>query len=255
MCEDIKREYISVDNIENGVKTFIAKTWKGFCQIINEEFKLKEEKDKITLNTNDYVWRGHRCESENWKLISSFDREFRTDNDDFVYNPDRDTILNRHLNSFVYAVRSRLKEFGLTVREIKTAMRNKELNKNHIWALAQHYDLNSPLLDWCYSPYVAAYFAFQKRDGNKIKKSKKKDKKHRIVWGLNYKQVCDNYTETQVFNTGIEYFDPMSSEHPRLINQRGLFTIIKFDQKVEKTSVDNIDIEGIIKNNRCASTL
>lgn len=251
-----------------GIIPYDVYSWDGFSNLFNGEFVTKSEgakKDKLYLG--DYVWRGHQ--SEVWRLVSSFDREFMT-NDEFKYKPDRDTILKRHLNSFVYAVRGKLKEFELTVREIKAS---KVLKKNHIWALAQHYGLRTPLLDWCYSPYVAAYFAFQEKNDdeenndnrgkktdkknenenkcNDKEKSKKEDeqKKCRIVWGLNYKQVCDNYTKTEVFNTGVDYFDPMSSEHPRLINQRGLFTIVENVQVIKK---EDIDIEEIVKNNRCS---
>ena len=118
----------------------------------------------------------------------------------------------------------------------------EKLDENHIWALGQHYGLNTPLLDWCYSPYVAAFFAFQENEEGK-------GEEHRIVWGLNYKQVCDNYEETKNFHTGITYFDPMSSEHSRLINQRGLFTIIT--KKGKEISKDDICIERIVENNKC----
>lgn len=227
---------------DKGIRTYCVDSWDGFSNLFNGEFVTKREGAKNEeLYLEDYIWRGHRC--EDWELVSSFDREFKTDNEDFVYDPDRGKILNRHLNSFVYAVRSRLKEFGLTVREIKEAIRSKELNKNHIWALAQHYGLRTRLLDWCYSPYVAAYFAFQKPNN-------RNDNHYRIVWGLNYKQVCDNYTKAGVFNTGIKYFDPMSSEYPRLINQRGLFTITKNGEEIKKARKNDIDIEGIVKNDR-----
>lgn len=222
---------------EKGIITYDVASWDGFSNLFNGEFVTKRKKDKNKeLYLGDYVWRGHRCKA--WRLVSSFDREFMT-NDKFKYKPDRDTILKRHLNSFVYAIRGKLKEFELTVREIKAS---KVLDENHLWALAQHYDLMTPLLDWSYSSYVAAYFAF--------KENKHKNNKCRYVWGLNYKQVCDNYPKDRIFNTRIEYFDPMSSEHPRLINQRGLFTTIKNGKVTDKACIDDIDIERIVKNNK-----
>lgn len=222
---------------DKDIRRYDVDSWDGFSNLFNGEFVTKKDEalnDKLYLG--DYVWRGHRC--EDWGLVSSFDREFKTNNADFVYDPDRATIQKRHVNSFVYGIRSKLKEFGLTVREIK-----KELSENHIWALGQHYGLKTPLLDWCYSPYVAAYFAFQG-------KTKKKDDQQKctVAWGLDYKQVCIKYKN----DTGIEYFDPMSSEHPRLINQRGLFTITKNGEAIKKASINDIDIERIVKNNKCA---
>ncbi len=227
------------------IRKYDIYSWYGFNNLFNVEFYTKKD-DALNnkLYLDDYIWRGHQ--REDWGLISSFDREFKINNEDYIYKPDRDTLLKRHLNSFVYAIRSRLKEFGLTVREIRTTMKNKSLNKNHIWALGQHYDLKTPLLDWCYSPYIAAYFAFQKKTNDE------KNKEHRIVWGLNFKQVCDNYTKAGIFNTSIEYFDPMSSEHPRLINQRGLFTITKNGEVIKKVKKNDMDIEGIIEKSKCA---
>jgi hypothetical protein len=235
---------------EKGIRTYDIDSWDGFSDLFNDEFfTKKDEALNNKLYLGDYVWRGQR--RANLGLVSYFDREFWTGNGDyvnavFVYDPNRDTILKRHFNSFAYAVRGKLREFELTVREIKAAKRDNLLSNNHIWALGQHYGLKTPLLDWCYSPYVAAYFAFQE----KIKKEDDQEK-CRVVWGLNYKQVCDNYTEAGVFNTSIEYFDPMSSEHPRLINQRGLFTITKDGEAIKKANINDIDIEGIVKNNRC----
>ena len=224
----------------NGIKCKTVNSWNDFSGLLDKDFSTSKSEDKFYLG--DYVWRGHPCEE--WKLLSSFDREFRV-GESFKYNPDRAAILRNHLNSFVYAARGKLKEFGFTIAEIRDRIKNQVQDENHIWALGQHYGLKTPLLDWSYSPYVAAYFASEKLED--------KDGKYRVVWGLNYKQVCDNYVQHKVFNTGIKYFDLMSSEHPRLINQRGLFTIINdVGKKIQKVDMNEIAIESIVKKTKCS---
>ncbi|MDD5134833.1 MAG: FRG domain-containing protein [Phycisphaerae bacterium] len=215
-----------------------AYSWDDFSNLFNDKFTTNKDKQSSNkLYLGNYIWRGHRC--ADWKLLSSLDREFKEDNGDFVCRSDRETVIQRHLNSFAYAVRSRLKEFRLTVVDLKDLAKQ---NKNHIWALGRHYGLKAPILDWCYSPYVANYFAFKGKNNNHSNMANG-ETKYRVIWGLNYKQVCDNYKETGIFNTGIEYFAPMSLEHPRLIEQRGLFTITKNGKA----------IEDIVKDHSCVN--
>jgi hypothetical protein len=199
---------------------------------------------RVPEDIGDYVWRGHRCSI--WKLESLFDRKNSG-------STERHNVLGMHRRSFIYAIRGRLEAFGLSVRELKRLNREGVIGENHLWALGQHYELATPLLDWSTSPFVAAYFAFEEAsrledadwdkldEGTEWSEIKKKltDKEQReslpyrdrMVIGLNYKQVCQH--------TGLDYFSPMSSEHPRLINQRGLFTLDKSGEDIETTVQNN----------------
>jgi len=188
-------------------------SWICFCNLILNKFILtdkKEQNDSKRLILKDYVWRGHRGSS--WKLVASFDR-----NRNPASSPE--SILDRHLTSFVYACRGKLAEFGIQIKDLKRDIREDVINKNHIWALGQHYGLATPLLDWCISPFVAAYFAFAEETSTQ-------DSEERAVIGLKVKEVCAN--------THLVFFDPMSSEHSRLINQRGLFTTAKNGECIKK---------------------
>ena len=205
-----------------------VEAWNGFCQLFNNEFDLLEKTSSKPLLRN-YVWRGHRLNK--WKLESFFDREFNKREDikktiDEKKITKRDDILKRHLNSFVYACRGKLEQFGLTIRELKELIRGKLLHRNHVWALGQHYGLATPLLDWCYSPFIAAFFAFEKEN------NREEDNKHRVIFGLKVKEVAETL-DLPIDGKQLEYFDPMSSEHPRLINQRGLFTKTKDGKDIE----------------------
>lgn len=258
MCE---KEYeYKIDNGIWQIKPSVG-SWKDFHELLLNKklnLKIRGQGSGLTkeINLKDFVWRGHRC--EDWKLTSLFDRKYNSD--------DGRRKLGQHLDSFAYACRGKLKEFDLTIREIRSLLKNKILNPNHIWALGQHYGLATPLLDWCYSPFTAAYFAFEeknlledidwKSNSEKFKDLQKmcedtklnnfdidnkiKNKfryRNRVVWGLKYKDVFEN-TKNHIVKNGkkyvFEYFDPMSSEYPRLINQRGLFTISNTGENIER---------------------
>lgn len=64
----------------------------------------------------------------------------------------------------------------------------------------------------------------------KLKKKESLPYHDRAVIGLHCRKVCQC--------TSLDYFSPLSSEHPRLINQRGLFTLSKNGENIE-TAVKN----------------
>lgn len=287
MGEKIKKEYNSDKKIKDGIMTFKVKSWKGFCQCISEKFVLEEKaKTDNKYYINDYIWRGHRCES--WPIQASFYR----DNNHKKKKKDP----YRHINSFAYAARGKLEEFGIKMRDFKDWIGEDPERIKHFWALGRHYGLETPLLDWTTSPFIAAFFAFgeentledlkwinAKNEKEKIKLLKDEEYEDRCVFGIKYKEMAgklpliaqiyrhlhkrdsDTKQETHIRKQDFkqlfhhhnrpddanekthqrksdieylfEYFDPMSSEHKRLIDQRGLFTKTK----------DGEDIESIVK--------
>lgn len=130
---------------ENGVMTLTLASWGEFHEVV-----------KIFNNNTDYIWRGQR---ENSPLKSCFDRKFGK-------------INNRQ---------AKLDEILKKLKQKLDELPNLNINgmsDDGIWAVGQHYGLLTPLLDWTESPYIAAYFAF-------YKKETKKQLEYRVVYALN----------------------------------------------------------------------
>jgi hypothetical protein len=96
-------------SFEKGVQAFEVKGWRGFYQLIYEEFGLKEEKRENKLYINDYIWRGDKSDGP---IQSTF---YKTHNGN--------TTLEEHISSFAYAIRGKLEKFGLSIRELRERMR------------------------------------------------------------------------------------------------------------------------------------
>ena len=167
-----------------------CKSWNGFINFLHDENALKQKQG--------YVFRGHA--SEKWKLEPTLKRAFSG------------STGNQNLNKFKDTTLDSFKKFCLGRR----GHNPPKLSENEWWALGQHYGLNTPLLDWTESPYVAAFFAFN---------SINHDSKNVVIWllskSINTKPDIDKLKK----ENQIEFMTPYLDENSRLINQRGLFII------------------------------
>ena len=117
----------------------------GIVEVKIDSWPLFFSEIKILTNLGDFVWRGERC--DDWKLKSRFDRLYECE----TINK-RNDFLIRHLKNFKEIIKGRRGVYPPMFMDEET------------WALAQHYGMATPLLDWTESPFVAAFFAFCEND-------------------------------------------------------------------------------------------
>ena len=95
----------------------------------------------------DYIFRGQR---QPFKLATTFHRTWR-----------------KNLNQWITQDIELL--FGSVAETLKYPLQLGNLQHNAaIWSILQHHGYPTPMLDWSYSPFVAAYFAFQQEIDIKV---------------------------------------------------------------------------------------
>lgn len=134
------------------------------------------------------VFRGQR--DATWRLESTLDRLLRAEGVDTV---ERNSVLTRHLEHFKRAVRGRRGPNPARLQD-----------EDDWWALGQHHDLATPLLDWTESPYVGAFFAFEKQGPGENQSAR------RVVFGLSEERLGTRASE--VLEEVVSLMPPQSRE-------------------------------------------
>jgi len=178
-----RREFTSWDDFKKGFRAELPGT---------QDFDIYKK----------YIFRGQGDAS--WPLRSTFDRNY------FKKTAGSRATLAKQLVEEFYEECERFSPWRYSIDDPR------------VLAMAQHHGLPTRLLDWSYSPYVAAYFAFS---WFMFEKDVTDPIGNVAIWILNREELKKNAPEGQ-----LQIITVQDHENSRLGSQFGLFTYLKTNE-------------------------
>ncbi|MCM1142666.1 MAG: FRG domain-containing protein [Muribaculum sp.] len=165
-----------------------------------------------------YIFRGQA--NANWDLVSSFDRVYSSLNWQMRARVEQELIEQFCNNCSQYV--------------FNCPPFPNDFDKK---SMAQHYGVPTRLLDWSYSPFIAAYFAFSSIAKN--------PSDYIAIWALKREHEIWNS------NRGVFIHEQITQENEHQKHQLGCFSILNNQAKsvndfVDSCANEGIDVEGAL---------
>ena len=169
-------------------------SWKEFQDFLSNE----------NLDPHRYIFRG---QSKRWRLRTSFHRTKRKDIYQY-WNRDVPRLRNACVNTLGIVFDPQIAEHNGALLHV-----------------LQHFGYPTPLLDWTYSPYVAAYFAFSASHVDNALEPHRIFMFDKAAWENDFPQFGAITLASPHFSTT----EPLSLGNPRALPQQSVATLTNLD--------------------------
>lgn len=205
------------DRISGRIPVTRIENWRDFEKVFSHKF--------FNGPSQEMLFRGQR--RYDWQLAPSLGR---LNSSGIIFKD----IAKKQLDLFRKAIRGRISDHSLLIDD--------DLENDELWSIGQHHGLNTPLLDWTYSPYVALFFSFLKED-----LLEEEENSYRAIYLLDKEFIANDE-----ICPDIRVFEPRKDDYGRLVSQAGLFTFSPYGSTLENKLLDYLssesDDEDILEN-------
>jgi hypothetical protein len=208
----------------------------GFATITLKNWRLLEPLLYTMVEMSHAIFRGiNQNGKKDYDLRPSIFRTFLFKHESTL--DQKNEYITRCYRHFVHAISGRRGPLSKPVDNYR---------KFELWSLGRHYGVRNTMLDWSRSPYVSLFFAFANRH----------DKGVRSLYCLKRNVIDDagGRTSTPIPRVGsserseeddilltvdpdfdsLLFYEPLSDENFRMINQQGVFTVSRSPHSIEQ---------------------